>query len=228
MDVEILQKKIVHYGQIAFESFALECWEEAGFQNQLVALVPEIDSLPELFCRMILLLDNDNVGVFATISWRIWREMNNICWEGKRSKFAWSVIEAYGYLHEWKFGRGLTKERMAWRLQCEKWHLPATCKLKLDVDAAQFMEDMTTDDAEVFGLHEALSWSKSLGMDNIEVEMDANVVVDAMNNKEQSDSIFGCFVHSCKSLQNICEPHVRDESPTFVDDLLDSICYSCE
>ncbi|KAL8519131.1 hypothetical protein ACS0TY_010173 [Phlomoides rotata] len=38
---------------------ALDCWEEMGLRNQLETLIPEVDSLSELFVRMVVLLDID-------------------------------------------------------------------------------------------------------------------------------------------------------------------------
>ncbi|KAL8461944.1 hypothetical protein ACS0TY_033143 [Phlomoides rotata] len=81
-------------------------------------------------------------------------------------------------------------------------------RVKLNIDAGQFTDVMSTclgmvlrddtgcfligrtlyfpgnyrsEEAEVIGLNEALSWIKNLGKDNVEVEMDTMVVVDAVN-----------------------------------------------
>ncbi|KAL8457781.1 hypothetical protein ACS0TY_034779 [Phlomoides rotata] len=115
-----------------------------------------------------------------------------------------ALSDANSLLYEWK-------EAIGYRIQmraCGNWHLPAQGRVKLSIHVAQFVGAMTTglgmvirddlgsfmvartvcfpgnlraDEAKVIGLYEALSWNKNLTMDNIEVEMDVKVVVDAFN-----------------------------------------------
>ncbi|KAL8505784.1 hypothetical protein ACS0TY_016849 [Phlomoides rotata] len=95
----------------------------------------------------------------------------------------------------------------------------------------------------------------NLDLDNIELEMDAKVVVGAFNSDAQGDSTFGCYIRSCRdlfstfncillrfvprianvvthsfarALVSFLSPHSWVEPPSFVDDLLDSFCNSCE
>ncbi|KAL8472941.1 hypothetical protein ACS0TY_029963 [Phlomoides rotata] len=46
------------------------------------------------------------------------------------------------------------------------------------------------DEWKVLGLTEALSWIKKIGLERVEIEMDAKLVVDAVNSSVGIDSIF--------------------------------------
>ncbi|KAL8481092.1 hypothetical protein ACS0TY_027576 [Phlomoides rotata] len=98
-----------------------------------------------------------------------------------------------------RVGQSIYKGKVGSSIQCDKWHLPAPRKMKLNIDATLFAEEMVMSigmvlrddtccfllghsmffhelfrarEVEIFGLHEALSWIKILGMDNVEVEID--------------------------------------------------------
>lgn len=49
----------------------------------LERLVPLVYSCHELFQRMVLELNSIRADEFAMLGWRIWRERNAMCWEGK-------------------------------------------------------------------------------------------------------------------------------------------------
>ncbi|KAL8549893.1 hypothetical protein ACS0TY_008654 [Phlomoides rotata] len=55
------------------------------------------------------------------------------------------------------------------------------------------------DEGEAIGLFESLSWVSELDLQNIEIEMDAKLVVDAFNDARlDSISVFGDIIESCK------------------------------
>ncbi|KAL8509029.1 hypothetical protein ACS0TY_016281 [Phlomoides rotata] len=57
------------------------------------------------------------------------------------------------------------------------------------------------EEGEAFGLFEALSWIKELDIRNVEIEMDARVVVCAFNSRESSSiSVFGDIIQACKNV----------------------------
>ncbi|KAL8490927.1 hypothetical protein ACS0TY_022801 [Phlomoides rotata] len=117
-----------------------------------------------------------------------------------------------------------------------------------------FLGNFRAEEAETIDLYEALSWIKSIGLEYVVVEMDAKLVMDVVNKGEQDESIFGCYVSPCNELFgsfnslsihfmyctvnevthsfarasiSYLSLHVWVESPTFVEDLLDEICFTC-
>ncbi|KAL8534033.1 hypothetical protein ACS0TY_010161 [Phlomoides rotata] len=57
------------------------------------------------------------------------------------------------------------------------------------------------EECEAIGLFEALSRIKELDIRNVEIEMDAQVVVRAFNSRESSSfSVFGDIIQACKNV----------------------------
>ncbi|KAL8461699.1 hypothetical protein ACS0TY_032979 [Phlomoides rotata] len=180
-----------------------------------------------VFMQAIEVFDDEDAIYFAMVGYRIWHERNNMCWERNYSSLARVLSEARSLLHEWRATRVMIGSTRSIAAPCGSWHLPATGRVKLNIDAAQFHDVMATglgmvirddlssflvakivcfpgtlraDEDEAIGLYKALSWIKNLAMDNIEVEMDAKVVVDALHSGLQDGSVFGCYVRSCMHL----------------------------
>ncbi|KAL8533137.1 hypothetical protein ACS0TY_009404 [Phlomoides rotata] len=59
-----------------------------------------------------------------------------------------------------------------------------------------------SDEAEIIGLHAALSWLKNLDFHVIEMEMDAKVVVDAINARHFDSTPFGKDVRACVDMMS--------------------------
>lgn len=59
---------------------------------------------------------------------------------------------------------------------------------------------------EAIGLHEALSWIKELGLERVIIEMDAKMVVDAMNHLIGTNSTFETIIDGCKLVLR-SQPH---------------------
>ncbi|KAL8511486.1 hypothetical protein ACS0TY_018039 [Phlomoides rotata] len=57
---------------------------------------------------------------------------------------------------------------------------------------------------EAMGFMEVLSWAKRLGLENVIVEGDSKVVVDAILSSASSESSFGDFISVSKSLLASC------------------------
>ncbi|KAL8491613.1 hypothetical protein ACS0TY_023274 [Phlomoides rotata] len=102
-------------------------------------------------------------------------------------------------------------------------------ELSLDVDAAFFKDTMemglgmvlrddhgdfivgrslvlpgcyAVDVSEAYGVYEALSWIKHLGVHSVVIEMDAKLVFDALKGSTSSRSVFGNVIASCKIIFN--------------------------
>ncbi|KAL8524201.1 hypothetical protein ACS0TY_013970 [Phlomoides rotata] len=57
------------------------------------------------------------------------------------------------------------------------------------------------EEGEAIGLFEALSWIKELDIRNVEIEMDAKVVVNAFYSQDSSYiSVFGDIIQACKKV----------------------------
>lgn len=93
------------------------------------------------------------------------------------------------------------------------------------------------------GLYEALSWIKGMELDRVLIEVDAKVVVEAVNSNKQNLSTFGNYItypnfsifYICRSAneltnrlakvsRNFLSPSCWVEPPSIVDDLLDDFC----
>ncbi|KAL8478964.1 hypothetical protein ACS0TY_030742 [Phlomoides rotata] len=109
--------------------------------------------------------------------------------------------------------------------------------------------------AEIMGIHEGLSWLQYLPFQNVVIESDSLTAICALQARREDDTVFGRYIHSCSMLQNSFDnclyhfvrrstntlahtlarasrsfpsPTVWVEPPTFVDGLLDDICFDCE
>ncbi|KAL6515330.1 hypothetical protein OROHE_018962 [Orobanche hederae] len=119
--------------------FAVSCWNLGGFRNTLEKLAVEVNSCGELFKRMVSELELKRGAEFAVLGWRIWKERNEICWEGRRSTAAKAVYGTAGILHEWIFAR-TPPSRCIREPTCMRWHRPRAGYVKLNIDAAEFQD----------------------------------------------------------------------------------------
>ncbi|KAL8477087.1 hypothetical protein ACS0TY_029410 [Phlomoides rotata] len=110
---------------------------------------------------------------------------------------------------------------------CLSWHRPSAGSHKVNMDAAFFRDSMQTgigmvlrddrgefiaaktvvyhsildvDIGEAMGFMEALSWVKDLGLQNVVIEGDAKIVVDAINLKTEGVSAFHDVISICHKL----------------------------
>lgn len=261
--------------------FALACWDKSGFRTKLDQVALRVDSFTDLCLSMIQDLDVVEAGRFAMIGWRIWRERNSVCWEGRASSPDKAVLDAAGFLVEWQMARAVNRPTLNSGV-CGKWHKPESGSVKINVDAAQFTElhqcgagmiirdekggfiaarairyagVFRVDEAEVIGIHEALSWIKELGFNSVELETDAKSVAEAIMEKSCDVTAFGDYVRACISLceqfarcsvryisrnanstahviarasKDFPTPCIWDEPPPFVVGLLKEICVDCK
>ncbi|KAL8472772.1 hypothetical protein ACS0TY_029842 [Phlomoides rotata] len=148
--------------------------EPIKFENSAQSKIMVVEML-QIFLpkKDRLRLNSLEIDTTCDVGWRIWRERNNV-W--RRPTFARAVIEAYGYLHEWKSAIGVTRERSARRSRCDKWHLPTSRKLKLNIVATLFAEEMAMGigmelryDKGSFLLGQTMCFSRLFRADEVEV-----------------------------------------------------------
>lgn len=146
-----------------------------------------------------------------------------VCWENKASSPTRAVMDANSFLAEWLSAKCLPRSAAA-SGGCGKWHRPQQGSFKINVEAAQFLDlhqsgagmivrdekgcfivvrviryagDIRADEAKVIGIHEALTWIKELGFHSIELETDAKIVAEAINDNIVILLLLGIiFVHA--------------------------------
>ncbi|KAL8484820.1 hypothetical protein ACS0TY_027204 [Phlomoides rotata] len=178
----------------------------------------EADSFADLIYGVVRYFSTDDIARLAMVGWRLWKERNSRCWDGKSSTVRRVVYDALDFLQEWRLARVSVPGRSPLLRRYNKWHLPSARKYKCNIDVAQFHDSLETgmgmvicddagffvvcrtvhfpgvlrsDEAEIMGHHEALSWLKNVGFEGIDVEMDAKVVVDAVSARRFDDTPFG-------------------------------------
>ncbi|KAL6517616.1 hypothetical protein OROMI_033317 [Orobanche minor] len=235
--------------------FAVSCWNLGGFRNTLEKLAVEVNSCGELFKRMVSELELKRGAEFAVLGWRIWKERNEICWEGRRSTAAKAVYEAAGILHEWHRPRAgyvefqdITITGYGLVLRDENGEFVAA-------KTGHFPGTYNSDEAEGIGLLEGLIWLKNMDFHYVNIEMDAKGVIQAVKNRDMNHTAYGSIIFDCVELldsnngftisyisrnancmahvfvrasKSFSSPHSWVEPPDFVDGLLDSICISCD
>lgn len=111
--------------------------------------------------------------------------------------------------------------------RCRAWHSPPEGYVKINTDVAFFAEETSTgiglvlrdssgsfiqartklvpgcvdvDVGEAWGFMEAISWAKSMGLENVVIEGDAKRATDAIHRGATSNSVFGDYIRECKHL----------------------------
>ncbi|KAL8520390.1 hypothetical protein ACS0TY_011062 [Phlomoides rotata] len=161
--------------------------------------------------------------------WRIWKEQNTKVFTGTSAAAAMIQQMSRIFLTEWQAARQLGVCRQP-RTTCCVWHPPAAGVVKINSDVALFGDTrdaglgMVIHDAngsfvrcrsmvipgifkpvevEAMGVLEALSWVKYLGYSSVVIEMDAQVVYNALLNTEHRNNVFGDVISACKEILRV-------------------------
>lgn len=153
---------------------------------------------------MLRNLDVEEAGLLAALGWRIWRERNSVCLEGKSTSPSRAVSDARCFVVEWLATRLPLRFAVVRDRSYPNWQRPAPGSVKINTDAALFSEIQLTgfgmlirgdqgefiaarskflpgvlcvDEAEIIEVHEALSWIKAHGYNFIEVETDSKGII---------------------------------------------------
>lgn len=170
---------------------------------------------------MLLQLNEEDAGKFAVVIWRMWKERNSKLWHGCCVPAQTCVSLGVNYLDEYAMIRERLMVDNISILHCKAWHRPPPSFIKANIDAAFFSDSReigfgcilhdgwgnhlfsrthvmpgsySPEESEAIGLHEALSWIKDLGITRVIIEMDAKIVVDAVNDSFSDNSILGDII----------------------------------
>uniref|UniRef100_A0A803P1X0 Reverse transcriptase zinc-binding domain-containing protein n=1 Tax=Cannabis sativa TaxID=3483 RepID=A0A803P1X0_CANSA len=164
----------------------------------------------------------------AMLSWSLWKARNEVLWQKKKTCTAASIVKsARSVLDHWKVAKNQSSlYQTGVSFQCNHWRKPEGLKVKVNVDGAIFEASqkfrfgcvardsngslieafsasksgvVTPEIAEVIGiLKEALSWVKAKGWEDVIIESDALLVVQAINSSVSMSSQFGLLVADCR------------------------------
>ncbi|KAM6573571.1 hypothetical protein CsatA_017651 [Cannabis sativa] len=172
----------------------------------------------------------------AMISWSIWKTRNEVFWQNKNCTALGVVQSARKALDQWRVATKNTAATFATGVLSNSniWRRPLSGKIKVNVDGAifetqrmfgfgcvardhtgQLLEAISDSKfgvvlpeiAEVVGLKEALSWIKRKGWEDVFIETDSLMIVQAINSSVHMPSYFGLLVEDCRlilsSLKNV-------------------------
>ncbi|XP_073152635.1 uncharacterized protein [Henckelia pumila] len=209
------------------------------------------------------------------------RQRNDKVWNGKSKDVPTMIRFAREYLYDWLGAKNfncMIKEPQPGDKSCHMWHKPIRPFSKCNVDAAFFPTEqkiglgcvVRKDDGSFFrartcvvngvadvkegeaiGILEALLWVQSLGLKKVCFELDAKVVVEAINGSNIGVSEFSSIVRQCKNLirseqdfsikfirrqanecvhalakasRSYASPMVCSEAPSLISPLLNFVC----
>ncbi|XP_073120864.1 uncharacterized protein [Henckelia pumila] len=184
----------------------------------------------ELFFHLLANMDEYMRGDYCIILWGIWRQRNDKVWNGTSKDVPTTIRFAREYLYDWlgakKFNRTMLEHHTRDK-PCQIWHKPARSFAKCNVYAAFIPEEqkiglgcvVRNDDDSFFrartcaingvagvkegkaiGILEALLWVQSLGLKKVCFELDAKVVMEAINGSNIGVFEFSFIVRKCKDL----------------------------
>ncbi|KAL8548178.1 hypothetical protein ACS0TY_007486 [Phlomoides rotata] len=131
-----------------------------------------VDSFSDLVFLMIECKEDSIAARFSVVLWSIWKERNNFLWDGSCKAAADMVHCSTVYLHEWG------NASMSPRNYCSRNLNNALGHIGRSLIIPGCME---VEVGEAMGFLEALSWVKSMGLDNGNIEGDVKLVVDGIN-----------------------------------------------
>ncbi|XVE66467.1 hypothetical protein DITRI_Ditri08aG0081900 [Diplodiscus trichospermus] len=158
-----------------------------------------------------------DLSKFAMILWCIWRATNDRVWQDISSSAQSVVFTALDYLCHWLEARAKEDNQTPYSVVLEeihRWRKPPPGFIKCNTDAALIQNNNSTGlgmvlrlplakEAEALCLLKAFEWIKSMDMANVIFEMDAKLVVDAINSTKHDISEFGSIIsYSRTILQN--------------------------
>ena len=160
--------------------------------------------------------------------WAIWGQCNNRVWGKQALPSEVAVRTAFEFCNEWKLARVNQQGRSSGTiagLVC--WVQPLVRRLKLNIDAAMLKDPTTVGvgmvlrdsdgllvacksvvlpfccsvkEAEAASLREGLQWLLELHHFEVDVELDAKIVVDAFHSEPLAIDEFGCIIGDCRGL----------------------------
>uniref|UniRef100_A0A803PCK9 Reverse transcriptase domain-containing protein n=1 Tax=Cannabis sativa TaxID=3483 RepID=A0A803PCK9_CANSA len=211
--------------------FAEACWNLSA-----TTAATGVDEFSTWFFSILDSKQPEVIVDAAMISWSIWKTRNEVFWQNKNCTTLGVVQSARKALDQWRVANKNTAATFATGVLSNSniWRKPLCGKIKVNVDSAifesqrmfgfgcvardhtgQLLEAISDsriggvlpEIAEVVGMKEALSWIKRKGLEDVFIETDSLMVVQAMNSTVHMPSYFGLLVEDCRlilsSLKNI-------------------------
>lgn len=210
--------------------FAMKCWEVARLSDTIESNIRSVESLKDMILSLLSKSTAKIAHTVAILIWGIWKQRNMMLWEGRHDPPEKAVSLVITLQSEWE-RTCLSTVMTDKSLKCSAWHRPPVNALKVNIDAAFFSDTMSmgiemvlrdangtfvaartlvlpgmvpADVGEAMGFVEALSWVKGMKLENVIVEGDARLVVDAIDSSERNCSSFGDYIELCKSILRSC------------------------
>uniref|UniRef100_A0A803NMT1 RNase H type-1 domain-containing protein n=1 Tax=Cannabis sativa TaxID=3483 RepID=A0A803NMT1_CANSA len=225
-----------------------EVWKRVGIGTRVEEGAGFLDWCREVFRH----LDSEKKAHVAALCWAIWGAINGVAWNKKTVNISniisstttlnqWSCAQNLileSSIHNLMSGDG-----------AEHWATPSTNSAKVNVDAAMFVENhsfgfgIVARDccgvliqgktvyyqghvdpplAEAMGVREVLSWIKTFSWQQVVLETDSLVVVQALRSSMDMISLFGLVIKDCKNLLAI----MRNVSVIFVKQSANSVAHA--
>lgn len=206
-----------------------QCWNRVGIGTQNIA---DADFLGWSVTKFEILPTRQKC-LLVMVCLAIWGARNELVWQNRRSPILNIVTSAIGHLDQWQSAQKFKNESPNSGLQqgdgAERWSVPVSNSIKVNVDAALFEEERKyvigmvvrdnkgllqegctklfrgkTDVAivEAMGVREALSWLKNHPGSMATVETDCLTVIQAIRSSVDMVSVFGTIIQECKTLLN--------------------------
>ncbi|XP_062114633.1 uncharacterized protein LOC133825746 [Humulus lupulus] len=203
------------------------CWQQLGFD----ILAPSSESFQAWVRGSIFQLNDDQRCRFFMLCWAIWRRRNEWVWRKKRGSIQEILYVADCSLQNWIQAQDKELTPMPSFLSGEdgvsSWKKPPVGKLKINTDAAMFIDSqcfsfagvardedgkvveaisscrsgvVSPEIAEAIGIREVLSWVKRKKWPNVMIETDSLLCVQALRSSIVMESYFGGIIDDCKLL----------------------------
>ncbi|XP_031091124.1 uncharacterized protein LOC115996122 [Ipomoea triloba] len=204
---------------------AINIWNKLGVPQTF-----DVQNVSNWFFNYINVLKGDLVAKFVVICWAIWNSRNAYVWKGLAVDVDHMLRSSLAFLEKWRHANHIDHPRYTGINTVEThWCRPERGRLKLNTDVALHHENnlmglgwvlrdddgrflasknvcmpgrFTVTEAEAFSLREALSWLKDSGMGSVDVEMDSQIVYNALH-KPSFISAFGMLVDDVKELASM-------------------------
>ncbi|KAL8125037.1 hypothetical protein AgCh_012638 [Apium graveolens] len=212
---------------ILFEcQFAREVWESSGMA-QWVKTMPG-ETIFDMFKRLFNSGPKEQHVHLALLCWSLWNRPNKWVWDRVAASVFGTTSAAFSLLASWKEAQ-LERVRSSTATvghNIQRWQAPDQHWVKINIDAATFMElgtvgiggvirdergsfvramckqirgNWTPREAEAISLKEALSWVKQYGFRRCVFETDSKLLADAVNG-DTGRSYFHSIVGDCVAL----------------------------
>ncbi|XVF51873.1 hypothetical protein PTKIN_Ptkin04bG0219100 [Pterospermum kingtungense] len=213
-------------------SIAEQCWKQVGLWDLVDKTSEEVTDIQTWLFAMLQKASEVQAGVLSMLLWSLWHHRNVVLWSNKLGTAISIVYAAKDLLCQWLAAKqfGISESRLdQFHDEIPVWNGPPSSFMKCNVDAASFASEgktgfgmlvrderghfiagrtcwfnskLSSREAEALGLYQAISWCLARGYGRVVFELDAKLVVTAMQSTVLDLSEFGTIILNCKSIFN--------------------------